>query len=148
MKTKVHAAAAASAFLIILAFWSSTLVSELFGSHDAVVWVKSTVLSGMAVLIPALMVTALTGRSLAGGSQHPTIVRKARRMPFIAANGLLVLVPSALVLATWAAAGEFSGRFYALQALELLAGAVNLTLLGLNARDGLGLTRPRKAAAV
>jgi hypothetical protein len=36
---------------------------------------------------------------------------KARRMPFIAANGLLVLIPSALFLASKAAAGAMDHVF-------------------------------------
>jgi hypothetical protein len=58
-------------------------------------------------------------------------------MPFIAANGLLVLVPCAIVLNRWAAAGSFDTTFYVVQAIELIVGATNLTLMGLNARDGL-----------
>jgi hypothetical protein len=69
-------------------------------------------------------------------------------MPLIAANGLLVLIPSALFLAAKARAGEFDTTFYAVQALELAAGATNLILLGLNMRDGFKLSgrfRRRKA---
>ena len=69
-------------------------------------------------------------------------------MPFIAANGILVLIPAALFLASKAKAGEFDTAFYAVQALELLAGPVNITLLSLNMRDGLkmkGWLRPRPA---
>jgi hypothetical protein len=58
-------------------------------------------------------------------------------MPFIAANGLLVLVPCAIVLSRWASAGSIDTSFYVVQAIELIAGATNLTLMGLNARDGL-----------
>ena len=58
-------------------------------------------------------------------------------MPFIATNGLLVLVPCAIVLNRWAAAGSFDTTFYVVQAIELMAGATNLTLMGLNARDGM-----------
>lgn len=36
-------------------------------------------------------------------------------------------------------AGEFDAVFYAVQALELLAGAVNISLLCLNVRDGMTL---------
>lgn len=61
-------------------------------------------------------------------------------MPFIAANGLLILVPSALFLASKASAGTTDASFYAVQAVELTAGAVNLVLLGLNLRDGLKMT--------
>ena len=68
-------------------------------------------------------------------------------MPFIAANGLLVLIPSALFLALKARTGQFDLSFYLVQALELAAGATNLTLLGLNMRDGLkmkGRLRPHR----
>ena len=65
---------------------------------------------------------------------------KLKRMPIIAANGLLVLIPSALFLAAKAGAGEFDTAFYAVQAIELIAGAVNLVLLSMNMRDGLKMT--------
>ena len=73
---------------------------------------------------------------------------KTKRMPLIAANGILVLFPSALFLASKARAAEFDTVFYAVQALELAAGAVNMALLGLNMRDGLkmkGRVRRRPA---
>jgi len=55
---------------------------------------------------------------------------------FIAANGVLVMIPAALFLSSQAAAGRFDASFYAAQAVELLVGAVQLTLMGLNFRDG------------
>jgi len=55
-------------------------------------------------------------------------------MPIIAANGLVGLIPSAFFLASKARAGPFDVAFYAVQALELVAGATNLTLLGLSMR--------------
>jgi len=61
---------------------------------------------------------------------------KLKRMPLIAANGILVLIPSALFLASKARAAEVDNLFYSVQALELVAGAANVTLLGLNRRDG------------
>ena len=88
------------------------------------------------ILVPALVVTGASGFRLAGASSEPRIARKKRRMPFIAGNGVLILVPAALYLAFLAARGEFGGTFYAVQAVELVAGAVNLTLMWLNARDG------------
>lgn len=62
-----------------------------------------------------------------------------RRAHGIAGNGLLILLPAALLLEHWAAAGRFDGMFYTVQAVELLAGAINLTLIGLNIRDGVCL---------
>lgn len=58
---------------------------------------------------------------------------------FIAANGLLVLVPSAIVLSRWAAAGSLDSTFYVVQAIELIAGAMNFALIGSSIRDGLRL---------
>ena len=45
--------------------------------------------------------------------------------------------PSALFLASKARAAEFDSVFHNMQALELAAGAANISLLGLNIRDGL-----------
>lgn len=70
----------------------------------------------------------------------PHIISKRRRMPFIALNGLLVLVPCALFLHAKAASGEFGSVFALVQAIELVAGAANLVLMGLNLRDGRALT--------
>lgn len=62
---------------------------------------------------------------------------KNKRMPFIVANGLLVLVPCAISLDHWAATGGFDMTFYLVQTLELVAGATNLALMGMKVRDGL-----------
>jgi len=43
-------------------------------------------------------------------------------MSFLTANGILVLIPSALFLASKATAAEFGTGIYAIQALELAAG--------------------------
>lgn len=56
---------------------------------------------------------------------------KKKRMPFIAANGLLVLVPCAIFLNRWAAADNFDTTFYVVQAIELVAGPINLALMAL-----------------
>jgi hypothetical protein len=64
---------------------------------------------------------------------------KKRRMQVVAADGLLVLLPSAVALASMANAGRFDALFYAVQGLELVAGAVNVVLYCLNMRDGLRL---------
>jgi hypothetical protein len=58
-------------------------------------------------------------------------------MPIIAANGILILIPSALYLASKGRAGEFDSAFYAVQRWNLQRVRPNITLLGLNMRDGL-----------
>ena len=86
------------------------------------------------------------GKSRRGG----LVDAKKKRMPFIAANGLLVLVPCAVMLDRWAAAGSFDSTFYLVQAIELIAGPINLALMALNVRDGLrmaGRLHPSPARA-
>jgi hypothetical protein len=141
MKTKIHAFAGALALLTICGFWSATVISELFGDVSAVAAVKSGILKGMLVLIPAMAIAGASGSSLGKGWRSQTVERKKRRMKIIAANGIFVLVPSAVFLAWRAGAGEFDAAFVAVQATELVAGAVNITLLALNMRDGLTLRR-------
>ena len=140
MKTRIHAIAGLVGLMTILTFWTSTVASELGGRPDAIATVKAMVLWGMLVLIPAMIIVAGSGRSLARGRRNQAVQAKARRMPIIALNGLLILVPSAFYLAGKAGAGEFDTWFYAMQALELIAGATNIVLMSLNARDGLRLT--------
>ena len=89
------------------------------------------------MLIPALAAAGGSGFALAKGRLAGLAGAKFRRMPWIAANGILILIPAALILASKARAAEFDAVFYAVQALELVAGATNFTLLSLNMRDGL-----------
>ena len=148
MTKVIHPVAGALALLTIATFWVSTSLSELFGSAASVVAVKSSIPWGFLVLIPALIATGGSGFALSKGRRGALVSAKIKRMPIAAANGILILIPSALFLASKAKAGEFDTLFYAVQALELAAGAVNITLLGLNMRDGLkmkGRLRRRSA---
>lgn len=82
------------------------------------------------------------------GRRTGLVGAKIKRMPWIAANGILILVPAALFLASKARTAEFDAAFYAVQALELAAGTVDITFLGLNMRDGLRMTgRLRRQSA-
>lgn len=143
----LHPIAGTLALVTILVFWISTAAVELFGSTAAVIAVKTAIPWGLLLLIPALAATGGSGFMLAKTRQGNLINAKRKRMPFIAANGLLVLVPSALYLASRAAAGELDSAFYGVQALELIAGATNIALLALNMRDGLRLTRKLRGRA-
>jgi hypothetical protein len=133
----IHPVAGAVALLTIATFWLSTATTELFGSQQAVVAVKTTIPWGFLLLIPALAAAGVSGFALAKGQRKGLIGAKIKRMPFIAGNGIIILIPSALFLAAKAGAAEFDASFYAVQALELAAGATNIVLLGLNMRDGL-----------
>jgi hypothetical protein len=133
----IHPVAGAVALLTIATFWLSTALSELFASEATVTIVKTAIPWGFLLLIPALAAAGGSGFALAKGRRAGLIGVKIKRMPLIAANGVLILIPAALFLASKAGAAEFDTAFYAVQALELVAGAANITLLGLNMRDGL-----------
>jgi hypothetical protein len=136
----LHPVAGLTGFVVILAFWLSTALSELFGTADMVVVVKTTIPWFFLLLVPALALAGATGARMAGASPSPRIAVKQLRMKIVAGNGLLVLMPAAFYLSYLASHAEFAGTFYAVQIVELLAGAINLTLMGLNIRDGLRLS--------
>jgi len=151
MTSVVHRSAAVVALMCIATFLSATVFVELLGSPEEVATVKRLILwPGLLILIPAIALTGASGftarRAITVDSEtagkEPLLRRKQKRMPFIAANGLLVLIPCAFFLDAWASAGRFDATFYAVQGLELLAGATNLLLMGLNARDGLRFAAP------
>ncbi|MCE7998478.1 MAG: hypothetical protein HEP70_06450 [Rhodobiaceae bacterium] len=146
MKTKIHATAGVIGFLTILTFWSSTVISELFTSYETIASVKTLVLWGMCVLIPAMIIAGASGMNLGQKRNDPLIAAKKKRMPFIAANGLLILVPAAIYLQSKATSGSFDTMFYTVQTIELIAGATNLTLMGLNIRDGRAMTTYKRSA--
>ena len=138
MPKRAHLVVGVLATLCIATFFLSTIITEMFGSHAAVAQLKSPiVMPGLWIMVPLMAAAGGSGMFLAKSRKGRLVDAKKKRMPFIAANGLLVLVPCAIVLDRWAAAGSFDTTFYVVQAIELIAGATNLTLMGLNARDGM-----------
>jgi hypothetical protein len=132
----VHPVAGALALFTIATFWLSTVVSELFATQATVAAIKAAIPWGFFVLIPALAAVGGSGFALAKGRRAGLLGTKVQRMRLIAVNGILILIPAALYLALKARAADFGIGFYIVQALELAAGATNITLLGLNMRDG------------
>ena len=148
MPKRIHLVVGILSPLLIATFFTSTVLVELFGSHAAVVQLKSLIVApGLWVLLPCLAAIGGSGMFIGKSRKGSLVEQKKKRMPFIAANGLLILVPSAIFLSRWASAGAFDSTFYSVQALELLAGATNVTLLSLNVRDGLRLAGRLRAPA-
>ena len=148
MMKMIHPVAGTLALATILSFWLSTLLSELFADAATVALVKSLIPWGFLILVPAMALAGMSGFRLGKTWRGPVVAQKRKRMPIIAANGILVLIPAALYLACKAQAGQFDTSFYIVQVIELIAGAVNITLLGLNMRDGLRLSgKLRRAPA-
>jgi hypothetical protein len=140
MKPIIHAIAGTAAMLTIATFWTSTLISEVFMDYAAVAAVKHAIVYGLFLLVPFLAATGGSGFSLSQMRKGFLVDQKKKRMAVIAANGLLILIPAAIFLNSKAAAGEFDKVFYAVQVVELIVGVVQLTLMGMNFRDGLKLT--------
>jgi hypothetical protein len=147
MRTMIHAGAGTVAMILITAFLTATMISELLLDEAAILAVKKAILAGLCLLIPALAMAGGSGFSLARGRHSPAIEGKRRRMKIIAANGLLILLPLAIFLYLRAAAGHFDSLFYAMQAMEILAGFTQLSLLALNFRDGRKMTRGKRLAS-
>lgn len=148
MKKNIHFIAGMLATLTIATFFTSTIIVELFGSNDAVATVKSLiVMPGLFILVPAIAATGGTGFALSKSRKGKLVQVKQKRMPFIGANGVLVLIPCAVFLDRWASAGAFDTTFYIVQAIEIVAGATNLTLMSMNIRDGLRMSGRFRASS-
>jgi len=141
LKRKIHILAATVAILCILTFITSTVLVELFGSTAEISTIKTLIVTpGLFILIPAMAILGITGTKMAGNSKNILIIKKQKRMKLIAANGLFILTPCAIILSQWAQAHTFDSSFYTLQLIELLSGTTNLSLMTINMRDGLKLT--------
>ncbi|WP_297117830.1 hypothetical protein [Thalassospira sp.] len=138
---RLHRVAGMAALGFIASFWLATVIVELRGNMGEITLVKTAIAWGLIGLIPVLMATGGSGFALSGGTPSGILKTKLRRMQVIAANGILVLAPSAITLAILAQQGRFDGLFVGVQILELLAGLINIWLIGLNIRDGLALAR-------
>lgn len=133
--------------LLIVLFWSSTLISELFLSPQAITLVKQTIAYTMILLAFSMAMTGMTGAKMAGKATHPSIQAKRKRMPFIALIGLFIMIPSAIFLHLRASSGNFDTLFYGVQVLELTFGLVNMTLMALSMKDGMSIRKPKTLAS-
>jgi hypothetical protein len=99
MPKQVHFIAGLLATLTIATFFLSTAIVELLGSPESVATIKSLiVMPGLFILVPAIAATGGSGFFLSKSRQGWLVETKKKRMPLIAANGLLVLIPCAIFL--------------------------------------------------
>lgn len=142
MKKIIHRLSAIIATLCIALFFSATLYTELFLTQVDIIHLKQLIVSpGLFILIPAMIITGVSGSILSKQRKGRLVENKQKRMKIIAATGFIILLPSAIMLDQLASSGSFSTFFIMLQLLELLAGASNLLLMGMNMKDGLKLRR-------
>jgi len=143
----VHSAAGGLALAIITVFMASTVLVETLGGPSDIAAVKTAIAWAIPLLVLAMATAGGSGLRLSGSGRAGRAATKIARMRLIGANGLFVLIPSALFLASKAQDAAFDFAFVAVQGLELLAGTVNLILLARNRRDGLALSAHRHAAS-
>ena len=99
MKITIHLVVSIVAILCIAIFFMSTVIVEFSGTHESIAYVKSLiVMPGLFILIPAIAATGGTGFALSRSRNGHLVANKKKRMPFIAANGLLILLPAAIFL--------------------------------------------------
>lgn len=140
-----HRLSSISAYLLIMSFFISTVLVELFGDHQAILFIKTYISYAIWAVVPLMAAAGITGSKMAPNVKKGPLAAKKKRMPFVALNGILILVPSAIYLHHLAELGRFDTTFYVVQIVELLAGFTNLTLMTLNIRDARALKRPTKA---
>ncbi|HHB1596165.1 TPA: hypothetical protein ACN976_004352 [Vibrio campbellii] len=140
----VHRISSMTAYMFIMSFFTSTVFVELFGDQQAIVAVKTYISYAIWAVVPLMAAAGITGAKMAPKVKKGPIAAKKKRMPFVAMNGVLILVPAAIYLHHLAQLGQFDTTFYVIQVVELLAGFTNLTLMTLNIRDARALKQPRK----
>ena len=143
---RIHLAASLAALAIVSSFLVCSASVEAFGDEGDIRGAKAWILRVLVLLIPIVAAAGVSGRRLAGRSRAAVVRRKLRRMKAIGATGMLVLVPCAITLERLAAQNDFGLAFATVQAVELLGGTLNLTLMMLNFRDGMALRTKRTAA--
>jgi len=100
------------AMLCIAMFFLSTVWVELFGSDESIAMIKSLiVMPGLFILIPCIAITGGAGFLLAANRTSALIAGKKKRIPFIAANGILILMPATIFLNHAAASADFDATF-------------------------------------
>ncbi|WP_149303814.1 hypothetical protein [Pareuzebyella sediminis] len=136
---KAHIIATSIAVLTIGCFFSFSLIAEIIGNQEFIKQVKTGILYCLPVLLFAMPILGITGKKLAGKSQSPIVATKMKRMKFVAFNGI-ILISLAIYLYFRAINNNIDSTFLYVQIIELLFGAINLTLIGLNIKAGMKLS--------
>lgn len=135
----LHAGAGILAWLLILSFFTSSLVAEIIGKATLILQVKTYIFYTLPLMILLMPLAGISGVKLGGHSRHRVVLAKKRRMKFIAGNGL-VLITLATLLYFRVHTGKIDVTFHVLQLAEFIFGATNIVLMGLMIRDGLFLS--------
>ena len=136
---KAHISASIIAAVIILAFFSLSLIAEIKGDIQFIKSVKTFILYVLPVILIAMPMLKITGDKLAGKSCNPILLAKKRRMKLMIINGV-GLISLAIFLYYRSHFHTIDHIFLTAQIAELGLGLGNLTLIVLNAKSGMQLS--------
>lgn len=136
---RVHLIATIIATITIATFFTISLIAELRGDESFIKSVKAFILYTLPVMVIAMPALKITGDKLAGKSKNPIVLKKMNRMKFVIVNGI-ILVSLAGFLYYRSHYQNIDGVFLTAQIAEFAFGLANLTLIILNARDGMQLS--------
>lgn len=135
----IHITATIKAACTIALFFLSSLIAELMSDEEIIRTVKASIFYSLPVLFFSMPTLAISGRKLAGHSQHPDILKKMARMKLMVFNGI-ILIALASFLYYYSNYYAIDSTFLYAQIVELILGFTNLLLIGLNIQDGLKLS--------
>src|SRR5688500_11621019 len=105
MRTRIHAVAGVLALTLLAVALLASLTVEVMQQLPASVSVKRVTVYGVALLLPLLAVSGITGLGMVGKRRGRLIQGKQRRLLVSADLTLLVLVPCAVALSVLPARG-------------------------------------------
>ena len=129
---RIHLVATIIAVVTIATFFTISLIAEIRGDQVFIKAIKALIFFAMPCL-------AITGNKLAGKSKNALVEIKKKRMKFVMLNGI-ILVSLAIFLYYRSHFQSIDGVFLTFQIAEFVFGLTNLSMIILNARNGMQLS--------
>ena len=128
MKLKLfHHTSSILVLLMIICFEISSLSSEFLGDYTLIANVKKAILYSLPLLMIFMIIAAVSAKKLALlYTNNPYAQIKVKRMKLMGMNGLVFLMPLAILLNYFAQNSIIDTTFYLLQCLEIICGLFNI----------------------
>src|SRR3712207_5561014 len=111
MRTRIHAVSGALTLMLIAASFLASATVVVLQHPPAIVYVKRLIVYGVALLIPLLALSGMTGLALIGKRRGRLMQTKQRRLLVSAVTSLLILAPCGVTLYLLAARGQLHAGF-------------------------------------
>jgi small-conductance mechanosensitive channel len=147
VKTILHATFGILSFGFILISMMVSLIVEIWYSHEEIAVIKESVFDVSPYFLGLIVSTAFLGWQL-GKTRNSEILKvKKKRMLWIFAATVLILLPIAYLLNGYAMQEQYDLLYFVLQSIEYVVDVIVLILMGLNIRDGGRLIRESQETA-